>query len=145
MVYVETIEGPHAIGANASHFDLPIYASAIGRVVLAFLPQFELEDILNNITFESITPQTIKSKEQLLDEIQIIKENGFAVNNQEIEIGEICVAVPVFNNRNYPIASISVSGPAFRMTDERISFIAQQSIIVAKKLSLQLGSDSSLF
>ena len=73
-----------------------------------------------------------------MKELEIIKVQGYAIDNEEREFGLICVAVPVFNKQNELIAALSVSGPAQRMPEEKINEIQKKLRQEALKIQQSL-------
>lgn len=117
----------------------PIYCTSIGKAILAFYSDEEIKKILDNIKLKSFTENTITSKRKLIEELKSIKENHVALDYQEHEEGVICIGAPIFNKTNNVIASISISGPVIRMTEENINkykdFILKAVNNITKKLS----------
>ena len=92
----------------------PIHATAIGKVLLAFSSQEKQEQILNSITYNSYTKNTITSKSDLKATLTKIYKQQYALDLEEFELGLICIAIPIFNKNNELIGSISASGPSSR-------------------------------
>ncbi|MDH5560860.1 MAG: IclR family transcriptional regulator [Deltaproteobacteria bacterium] len=117
----------------------PFY-SAIGKVVMANCAHDEQERILQNNKFYRHTDNSIMSRETLLRELALIREKGYAIDNEEMDIGVVGVAGPIFNYDKQIVAGISISGPALRMTkkalqDKFIPHILEYS----KKISTAIG------
>lgn len=87
----------------------PAYATSMGRAMLAFAPPEALEAFLGRVTLEPLTPHTVSDPAVLRDELVRIRERGWAVVDQELEIGLRSLAAPVFNPRGEAIAAINVS------------------------------------
>ncbi|AUP78393.1 IclR family transcriptional regulator [Flavivirga eckloniae] len=96
------------------------YCTALGKVLLAFSSKKQISDYLKHIEFETYTSNTIAHSEALLSELKQIRENGYALDMEELELGLICIAIPVFNKKKEVIAGISVSGPSSRFKSENI-------------------------
>jgi len=92
----------------------PIHATAIGKILLAFSSETKREALLKSLNFTAITKNTIINKNVLTRELEKIKNQGFALDLEEFELGLICVAIPIFNKNNKLIGSISASGPSSR-------------------------------
>ena len=93
-----------------------------------------------------MTPDTIISSRRLLKELRTIRERGYAVDEQEHEVGVRCVAAPVWNHTNEVVAAVSVAGPADRMPHPLVgSTMAATVVATARAISIELGaySDSS--
>jgi IclR family KDG regulon transcriptional repressor len=97
------------------------YCTSLGKVLLSFCSEQTLQNYLQTIDFKPFTPKTIIDKTKFLEELSTIKKQGFAIDNEEFEVGLICVAVPVFNQNNELIASLSASGPANRFKKEELN------------------------
>lgn len=121
----------------------PAHCTALGKTILAHLPQDELNRFLESNPLEPITPRTITSVERLLEELEQIRTQGFAVDNQELSLGLRCVAAPVFDYSGYPLYALSVAGHDTRITDDVVACIQEDLIRVCAELSSRLGSSGS--
>ena len=97
----------------------PLHASGVGKAILAGLPESERLQQLANLTLETITPWTITSKESFEQALQHTAKMGWAFDDQEHAVGLRCVAACLYDERGYPLAAISVSGPLARISDAR--------------------------
>jgi IclR family KDG regulon transcriptional repressor len=89
----------------------PFYCSAVGKAILAFLPEDEQNTIIDSLKMEKKTQNTITEKEQLLEELARISTKGYAVDNEEFHPGVRCLGVPIFDHRGRVVASLGISGP----------------------------------
>ncbi|GMG96337.1 IclR family transcriptional regulator [Tepidimicrobium xylanilyticum] len=101
------------IGATA-----PLHCTAGGKVLLAFKPKDIRNSILDEIELIKYTENTIVNKEEFLKELEEVRKQGFAFDNQEREIGVSCIGAPIFDLNDHAIACITISGPTARFTDE---------------------------
>jgi IclR family pca regulon transcriptional regulator len=102
----------------------PAYATSMGRAMLAYAPPDRLEAYLTRVRLDPITPRTIVDPAQLRSELARVRERGWALLDQELEIGLRSVAAPVFNSRGEVIAAVNVStttATAPRFTDEELA------------------------
>ncbi|AMP03103.1 IclR family transcriptional regulator domain-containing protein [Collimonas pratensis] len=99
---------------------VPAFCTANGRVLLASLPQQQVEEMLARLPLEPITEHTIVSKERLLLEIARTRAQGYAVVDQELELGLRTIAVPLKNFRGLTVAAMNVSVHAARIPVEDI-------------------------
>ena len=100
------------------------YASATGKCVLAFSATEQLEKFLENVNFIELTEHTITDKAEFLAQLNAIKRNGYALDDEESTIGLYCVGVPILDMSGNPIAAMSISGSKTMLqgrTDEIIS------------------------
>jgi DNA-binding IclR family transcriptional regulator len=123
---------------------VPIQPSAPGKAILSFLPPGEQNGLLNHIAFTRYTDTTIPGKKVMLQEIDKIRAKGYALDFGE-EVSEIfCVASPVFDYREYPIASLWLAGPAFRLSTMDLDHVGTVVREHALRISREFGYDPSL-
>lgn len=106
----------------------PAYCTGVGKAMLAYLDEETLKEIIPE-ELPKRSEYTITDKNELLKDLKTIKENGYAFDNEEFSIGLRCVAAPIFDYEGKARYGISVSGPAVRMTDDKI----QESIKLIKE------------
>ena len=117
----------------------PIYATAAGRVILAFLPDEEIEDYLAAVDMKPITPETITEPDQIRLEIRAIRKSGIAFCGEEFHDDSTAMAAPVFDMYGTPIASIHIVAPSTRMTVRKEKIMADALRQSTKELSYRLG------
>jgi IclR family pca regulon transcriptional regulator len=141
IVYVERIktQGIFTINLHVGS-RLPAYCTSTGKVMLAFLPQKRLEELLERIELKPFTCHTVKSKEELKRELKRIRERGFSINNEEGSIGLRSVAAPVRNYSGEVIAAVNIAVPSNRGPIRKLeTFFAKKVIETADKISFRLG------
>lgn len=99
----------------------PMYCTGLGKCFLAYMAPDKLPYLPE--TFTAFTVNTITSRSKLFEELKIVKEKGYAVDNMEHEFGVSCVAVPLFGQSQEVIGAVSVSGPSLRFDDNKIKTI----------------------
>lgn len=115
---------------------LPAYCSSMGRVILANLPQNEMIEYISRFSLEALTKFTLNKKNQLIDEIQKVKLQGYSISDQEIEIGLRSLSVPIINKSGKCVAALAVSSQTARMSkEEMIKTFLPKLINTSKKLS----------
>jgi DNA-binding IclR family transcriptional regulator len=123
---------------------VPIHASAPGKAILSFLPPAEQKDLLAHIAFTRFNDRTIPSMKAMMQEIEKVQGTGYALDLGE-EVSEIwCAASPVFDYREYPIASIWLSGPEFRVSCMDLAKVGSAVREHALRVSKQFGYDPSV-
>ncbi|MCG6912137.1 MAG: IclR family transcriptional regulator [Deltaproteobacteria bacterium] len=122
------------IGANA-----PLHATGVGKIFLSWMAPDQFAGFLERIKFETLTPHTITDPDDLRDEIEKIKKQGYALDDQEKELGVRCIAAPLMNHRGEVVAAISISGAAQRISDSRLSGLADMVKETARTISNRLG------
>lgn len=96
-----------------------MYCTGVGKSILAYLPKEEVCGIWERTTITAYTERTIVDYSTLLLELEQIRKNGVAFDNEEHEIGIMCIASPVFDYSGVPVGAISVSAPSARITPEK--------------------------
>ena len=140
VVYLDKIEPARSVRmASTVGRRNPTYCTAVGKAILAWLPEAQVEAIVRKQGLKAITANTITSFLELKTELAAIRDRGYAVDNEEIEEGLRCVGCVVRDFSNAPVAAISVSGPAFRLTREKIKSISRPVVAAANSLSAELG------
>lgn len=120
VYFLDKVVGRHDLQINSQiGSEKAIHCTGLGKVMLAFAePNYETT--IRSLSLNPVTKHTITDTNELIKEIEIIKEQGFALDLEENEIGLVCVAVPVFNSRGQFIAAISTSGPSARFNENEI-------------------------
>ena len=139
MVSVAYAEGPRSIRMPATvGRRTTAYCSAVGKAVLAFLPESVLEEVLAR-PLRARTEKTLVTRTALLADLRQVRIRGYAVDNEEREKGLRCVGAPVWNYTSEVAAAVSVAGPSFRITRTRVPTIARAVVAMTRRLSADLG------
>ena len=117
----------------------PLYSTAIGKVLLAWLDEAEIRDILSSVVYEQKTPKTLMSTEDVLAELATVRAQGFSEDKEEQEAGVRCVGVPVYDRFGHVIAGLSISFPLVRFQDDELTHYVSLLHLAAAKISEQLG------
>lgn len=121
-IHIHRGEGENAVGnkyyPQTQQSPDPLYYSASGKAVLAFLDEAEIDRILDGRTLEPVTEHTITDRQRLMEELSQIRDQGFALNDEEEFLGLRAVGSPILDSDNEVLGSLSVSGPASRISDE---------------------------
>lgn len=139
-VYIEKIEGKlAAIAYSRIGRRLPVHATAIGKVLIAWLDEAELNALLEGYQYTTFTPSTLATREALLDALKKTREHGYALDSEENEQGVRCVAVPVWNHESRVIAALSLSTLTSRVDDAELANFREQLQQAGLQLSRALG------
>jgi len=113
--YLDKVEGEKTIRiVSKVGWRLPVNCTGVGKILLASLPEETLKDIIQEKGLKRFTSNTITDIETLKIELAQIRKQGYAIDNEEIEIGLKCIAAPLKYSAGETIASISISGPKER-------------------------------
>lgn len=118
----------------------PVYCTAMGKAMLAFLPPEAAKNVIDHINFVRFTNKTLCSREDLMKSLERVRRRGYGIDDEEIEMGVRCVAAPVFDENHMPIAAISVSGPSARIQVQTVPMIAAQLLRCCGEISSALRS-----
>jgi DNA-binding IclR family transcriptional regulator len=116
----------------------PLHATATGKVLLAGLPPDSRQPLLAG-KLEVLTPHTLTAPDALAQALHQIQTQGYALADQELELGYVSVAGPVRNHEGQVIAALSVGGPSARLTPEKLAEIIALVKAEAEWVSAQLG------
>lgn len=117
----------------------PMYCSGVGKAIMATLPQKEVKQIWNESVIEKKTEKTVTDFDEMLKVLEKVRQNGYALDDEENEEGVRCIAASVRDCGNEIKYAFSISGPVSRMTRERVEELAVDVKKVQKELSEELG------
>lgn len=141
VVYIEVMEGPGQMVRSMQRIGnvAPMHCTGIGKLLLLNYTEGELDRLIELEGLIRFTEYTLTSKVQLVEELRTIREQGYAFDNEECEVGARCVAFPVYDSQGKVIAGISVTGPTNRLTDEFINARIHYFRDIAREVSLKMG------
>ena len=140
VVYIERMFGDHSLGIRSELGRRgPLHSTSLGKAILSFLPESERQQILKEYIFRSLTPFTITDKEQFLRDLGVTNQRGYAIDEQENELGGRCVGAPILDRYGYPIAAISISVPIQRFPEEDIEKYGTKLVSTAEIISQRMG------
>jgi IclR family acetate operon transcriptional repressor len=114
-------------------------ASGVGKAVLATWSDDDVNAIIHRQGMPRLTEKSIVRPGELFKELQVIRRQGYAVDDEEARIGLRCIAAVVYNDCSEPLAAISVSGMTSRLTDDRLAGLGRIVCEVAAELTAALG------
>jgi len=141
IVYIDVIDGPDGMLKITQRIGklAPIHSTGIGKLMLLNYDLKQLDHIIEKKGLKALTPNTITSKDELLQELDKIKQRGYALDDEECELGARCLSAGIKDYTGKYVAGISVSGPTARMTMEYIEQIKDIVIETADKVSRELS------
>ena len=136
--YLEQVAGSSALQShNWVGQHIPLHATSNGKILLSGLEPERLKEVLGSLP--AYTGLTITKKTQLRKELDRVREQGYAVAVDELEVGLTAVAAPIRNAHGDVIASMSVSGPTFRLAGSRVDEVVGLLVDAATEVSRRLG------
>ena len=139
-VILEEITGTHPfrfVLEPGKSFNL--HTSAPAKAILAYLPKDEKELLLKKIKYTKYTDKTILNKQNYLNVLKEVKNQGYAIDHAEEIEGMHCIAAPIFNRKDYPVAAIWITGPSMRIHESDFDSIGRDVRYHADKVSKKLG------
>jgi IclR family KDG regulon transcriptional repressor len=119
---------------------IELHCSSVGKVLLAYMGSSEAEAIIRGIGLDKKTEHTITDPNGLKQHLNLIRQKGYAIDDEENEVGIRCVAAPIFDESGQVKAAMSISGPATRITMDRIEKELRDRVcLTARLISAKLG------
>ncbi|QUL99255.1 MAG: IclR family transcriptional regulator [Candidatus Fermentithermobacillus carboniphilus] len=118
---------------------LPAHLTSIGKAILASWSEQQVIQFFKGRPFVRLTPNSVRDLNHLLEQLKVVRERGWALDDQEFAEGVRCVGVGVKNYAGQTVAAVSISGPASRITDDKIPDIVSELQRVAEEFSRVLG------
>ena len=139
-ISIDKFGSPEPVGLKARLSGvMPLHCTGVGKILLAYQGEDLLIRLAHTRGFARYTPHTITSLANLRKELEQIREQGYALDQEEAVDGVRCVAGPVFDHTGRVIAAFSVAGPAARLTPARLPEIARLVRATSEQISFRLG------
>lgn len=139
-VYIEKLDSPEPLRIHSRiGASVPLYCTAVGKVMLAYLDDEEQERVVNELELRRFTDNTVGSIQELQTQLTRVRKDGFACDLEEHEPHIRCIAAPIWDHAGAVNASLSVTGPAVRMSTTRLREIAPLIREAGLKISRDLG------
>lgn len=140
-LYLNKLEHSESLISQPSNIGMrqPLHCTAVGKIFLANMLEEDVREVIKNKELKKFTPKTITSEDKLFEELKKIKSNGYALDNEEIQIGLRCVASPIKDYSGKVVAAISASGLTSQFSNERLPFLVETVINASEDISSQLG------
>jgi len=117
----------------------PIYCTAAGRAILASYPLDQVRERLKTMTLKRFTEKTVNTQEALLKEIERTGRRGYGIDDGEREEGVRCLGAAILAPEGVPIGAISISGPPFRITKQKIPHIVSKLQNCVRSIQREIG------
>lgn len=117
----------------------PLHSSSVGKCILAFKSRAMVEQLLKDYQFTAYTPKTITNLEDLMKHLAVIREQGYAIDNEELTLGVRCIAAPIYNYRGNVNYSLGVSGPTSHIKPSTLDRYVSALLSASNQISVSLG------
>ncbi len=144
VVYIDKVEpiNRRVCISSRTGTSNPVYSTSLGKAILAYLPAEEVAKTVAKIQFNGFTSKTLASPDELLEALERVRRRGYAVDDEEMEIGTRCVGASILDAAGRPIAAVSISGSATRLAAHCVPAIAQHVIRCSQEISFALRADA---
>lgn len=140
VIYIEKLEGSRALTIY-SHIGkrAPIYCTGVGKAILAHQNEDEVDRLLSKSDLKPFTDFTLTNIEDIKNHLATVRGQGYAIDDEEIELGLKCIAAPIFNHQGKVVSSISCAAPKMRLDEEKLPKVIAGIKGAAAEISRQLG------
>ncbi len=140
IIYVRILESNHSFRISDDVGDrAPVHSTAIGKAIAAFLSKEALNEVIRTNVYTPFTRKTISDEASLRRHLPLVREQGYAIDDEEGHDGVLCVGAPIFNKEHVSFAGMSISMPKVRAKKKVLEGIIHELPKVAIQLSLDLG------
>jgi IclR family transcriptional regulator, acetate operon repressor len=119
---------------------IPLHCTSIGKAILAVLPQTETLSVLSSAGFERRTTHTLASVEEVLSDLESVRERGYSIDDEENEIGVRCVGAAIYNSLGDVVGAVSISALTFLLSADKVDETGQAVRAAAATISATLGA-----
>ncbi|MCM0651022.1 IclR family transcriptional regulator [Clostridium swellfunianum] len=141
-VYIDKVESLRQ-GSVRMHSQIgkrvPLYCTAVGKVLLSSEEDEKVKELLKHKEMYKFTRSTIDNVDNFIEELHKVRKAGYSTDEMEHEEGIRCVAAPIHDRKGKIIAAVSISGPIFYMTEDRLPEVKSELLQAAEEISNQLG------
>ncbi|WP_339634130.1 IclR family transcriptional regulator C-terminal domain-containing protein [uncultured Sneathiella sp.] len=137
LAQVESREMMRVFSKPGNH--VPMHCSGVGKAILMAMQPQDVERVIAAQALEKLTDKTITDMQTLLSELARSRKRGFALDDEEHAVGLRCAAALVYDEHAEPLAGLSISGPAARISQERLMELGSITVDVAAEITTALG------
>jgi len=140
LIYVKQELSDNAVRVfNILGVERPVHSSSLGKAIVAFLDEPALSKLLDEIELTARTPKTITNKDIFRLHLEMVRKQGYALDDEENYEGVRCIAAPIFGYDGQIIASMGISGPTSRITLDKMPSYIEHVLRATSELSEKLG------
>jgi IclR family acetate operon transcriptional repressor len=121
----------------------PLHCSGVGKALLSAITDKKMTKILQQRGMPRLTVKTITSPAALRADLERIRVQGYAIDDEEHDVGLRCIAAPIFDETGDVVAAVSASGPMVRITEERIGQLGGLVLATAREISAAMGASQA--
>nr|WP_315591569.1 IclR family transcriptional regulator C-terminal domain-containing protein [uncultured Cupriavidus sp.] len=141
VISLERCDGAHSERSAASLGQRkPLHCTSQGKAILSAMNSAARDSIVRELTLKALTPLTITDRRRLNAELNITAARGYAIDDEEIVLGVRCVGAPIVDSQGAVRGAISVAGPAYRLTRERLELLGPELAEAARRVGAEIGA-----
>jgi len=142
LIYLDLVGAPHGSVDTMLRIgkDAPMHSTGSGKILLSAMTPGRVAQLLEKNGQMRLTPKTITGREELLQELALVREQGYALDNEECELGHRCVSVPLYDYTGAVAAAVSAFDSTERLSDAFIADLLPSLQQLAKEISFRMGN-----
>lgn len=141
IVSLERVDGAHPLRSNSAHGERkPLHSTSQGKAILSALGSSRRDALVKDLPMQPVTARTITDRRRLLAELQLTAQRGWAIDDEEMVPGVRCCGAAVVDRDGQVRGAISVAGPAFRLTMQRLQLLGPEVNEAARRIGAQLAT-----
>ncbi len=141
VISLDRCDGAHAQRSQSAVGQRkPLHCTSQGKAILAALPPERRDALVRDMTLSAVTPRSITDRRRLLAELKLTAQRGWSIDDEEIVVGVRCCGAPIVDAQGEVRGAVSVAGPAFRLTMERLELLGPELAEAARRIGAQLSS-----
>ncbi len=141
IIYVDRVRNQGIVGVVLGIGSrLPAHCTSMGKAMLAHLPSAELRPYLDQVVLEPCTAKSLVDRQALESELALVRKQGYAINDEELEMGLRAVAAPIWDNSKRVVAAVNITGFTSSISQERLAGELAESVrVTAAQITQTLG------
>ncbi len=140
-VVLDRCDGAHSQRSNAALGNLnPLHCTSQGKAMLSAMPSAQRDAVVRDLHLTAATPRSITDRRRLQAELRLTAQRGYAIDDEEIVLGVRCCGAPIVDRAGQVRGAISVAGPAYRLTMERLQLLGPEVAEAARRVGAQLAA-----
>jgi len=139
-LYIYAVESPQRLQARTAIGErAPLHCTSVGKAMLAFLPDEEIEAIVNQVGLPIFTENTLNNLDTLKEDLAQTRARGYSLDIEEHELKTYCIGAPIFNRKGRVLGACSISGASPTIVTERLEDLSTRVMDTARAISRQMG------
>jgi DNA-binding IclR family transcriptional regulator len=139
-LYIYAVESPQRLLARTAIGDrVPLHCTSVGKAILAYLPEDEIESITERVGLPSFTENTLDNLDDLNEELAKTRQRSYSLDVEEHELNTFCIGAPVFDRKGQVIGACSISGASPAIVGDRLDDLSVHVTDAAQEISRRMG------